>query len=180
VLYVGRWSSPRPGRCTAVKETRYPLRRRILGPQGQCGRVRKTPPPLGFDPRTVQPVASRYTNWAIQACKTCIQMVSKCCWTNRIGLLQSIWRIWHSEDGASWYIPTIKTNEMHYFSNLFDKVLYMFRTDPLPIIRSISTLDTQYMLLLLAVCCWGHAIRQPTELACIACIECWDTPDDGQ
>ena len=29
---------------------------------------------------------------------------------------------------------------MHYFSNLFDAVLYIFRTCPLSIIRSISTL----------------------------------------
>jgi len=29
---------------------------------------------------------------------------------------------------------------MHYFSNLFDKVLYMFRTGPLPVVSSISTL----------------------------------------
>jgi len=29
---------------------------------------------------------------------------------------------------------------MHHFSNLFDKVLYMFRTGPLSIIGSISTL----------------------------------------
>ena len=41
---------------------------------------------------------------------------------------------------------------MHYFSNLFDKVLYMFRTGLLSIIRSISTLYTQqYMLVQLAV-----------------------------
>jgi hypothetical protein len=40
---------------------------------------------------------------------------------------------------------------MHYFSDLFDKVLYMFRTVPLSIISSISTLYTQqYMLVLLA------------------------------
>jgi len=32
---------------------------------------------------------------------------------------------------------------MHYFSNLFDKVLHMFRTGPLSIIRSISTLYTR-------------------------------------
>jgi len=31
---------------------------------------------------------------------------------------------------------------MHYFSNLFDKVLYMFQTGLLSIIRSISTLYT--------------------------------------
>jgi len=28
---------------------------------------------------------------------------------------------------------------MQYFSNLFDKVIYMFQTGPLSIIRSIST-----------------------------------------
>jgi len=36
----------------------------------------------------------------------------------------------------------MKTNDMHYFSNLFDKVLYIFRIGPLSIIRSISTLYT--------------------------------------
>ena len=33
-------------------------------------------------------------------------------------------------------------NEMHYFPNLFDEVLYMFRICPLSIVRSISTLYT--------------------------------------
>jgi len=37
----------------------------------------------------------------------------------------------------------MKANEMNYFSNLFDKVLYMFRTGPSSIIRSISTLHTR-------------------------------------
>jgi len=32
---------------------------------------------------------------------------------------------------------------MHYFSDLFDKVLYIFRKSPLSIIRSISTLYTR-------------------------------------
>ena len=40
--------------------TRYPLYRRLGGPQGRSGRARKISPPPGFDPRTVQPVASRY------------------------------------------------------------------------------------------------------------------------
>ena len=46
-------------------KNRYPLYRRMGGPQARSGRVRKISPPLGFDPRTVQPVASRYTDWAI-------------------------------------------------------------------------------------------------------------------
>jgi len=55
----------------------------------------------------------------------------------------SLFDIRHSEDRALWYILIMKANEMHYFSNLFDKVLYMFRTVPLPIIRSISTMYTR-------------------------------------
>jgi len=39
-------------------------------------------------------------------------------------------------------ILVIKSNKMHYFSNLFDKALYMFWSCPLSIIRSISTLYT--------------------------------------
>jgi hypothetical protein len=41
----------------------------------------------------------------------------------------------------------IKANEMHYFSDLFDKVLYMFRAGLLSIIRSNSTLYTRSMYL---------------------------------
>ena len=44
---------------------RYPLYRRLVWPQGRSGRVHKISPPLGFDARTVQPVASRYADWAI-------------------------------------------------------------------------------------------------------------------
>ena len=46
-------------------KTRYPLYRRLGGPQRRSGRVRNISNPPGFDPRTVQPVASRYTNYAI-------------------------------------------------------------------------------------------------------------------
>jgi hypothetical protein len=35
--------------------------------QGRCRRVRKISPPPEFDPWTVQPVASRYTDCAIPA-----------------------------------------------------------------------------------------------------------------
>ena len=46
-------------------KTRYALYRRLGGLQAQSGRVRKIKPKTGFDPRTVYPVASRYTDWAI-------------------------------------------------------------------------------------------------------------------
>ena len=51
---------------TPGKEIRYPLYRTLAGPYGRCGRVREMSSPWG-DPRTIQPVASRYTDWAISA-----------------------------------------------------------------------------------------------------------------
>jgi len=48
-------------------KNRYPLHRRLSGPQSRCGRVRNISPPVGFDPRTVQSVASRYTDYVIPA-----------------------------------------------------------------------------------------------------------------
>ena len=45
-------------------KTRCPLYRRLGGPQGWSGRVRKISPPTGIRSWTVQPVASRYTDWA--------------------------------------------------------------------------------------------------------------------
>ena len=49
------------------EKTRYPLYRRLGGLQSRCGRAQKLSPSPGFDLRTVQPVASRYTDWAILA-----------------------------------------------------------------------------------------------------------------
>jgi hypothetical protein len=42
-------------------KTRYPLQRRLGGPQGRYGRVQKISPLPDFDPQTVYSVASRYT-----------------------------------------------------------------------------------------------------------------------
>jgi len=41
------------------ENTRYPLYSRLGVPQGRSGQVGKISPPLSFDPRTVQLVASR-------------------------------------------------------------------------------------------------------------------------
>jgi hypothetical protein len=60
----GGWLTPRPDRFTPGKKNRYPLYRRLGGLQGWSGRVLKISPPPGFDPRTVQLVVSRYTDYA--------------------------------------------------------------------------------------------------------------------
>ena len=48
-------------------KTRYPPYRRLGGPQGRSGRVQNISLPPGLDPQTVQPVVSRYADWAIPA-----------------------------------------------------------------------------------------------------------------
>jgi hypothetical protein len=44
--------------------------------------------------------------------------------------------------GVKYRFLIIKANEMHYFSNLFGKELYMFRTDLLSIISRLNTVFT--------------------------------------
>ena len=56
------WSSSRPG-----KQTRYPSYGKLSGHQGRSRRVRKISPSPGFDYRTVQFVACRYTAYAMPA-----------------------------------------------------------------------------------------------------------------
>ena len=68
-------------------KTRHPLYRRLGGPQGRSGRVRKILPSPGFDPRTVQHVASRYTDWATGP----IQKEQVWCKTK---VIQSLYRSW--------------------------------------------------------------------------------------
>jgi hypothetical protein len=63
----GGWSTPRPGRFTLGKETRYTLHRRLGGTQVQSGRGRKISPAPGLDLWTVQPIASSYTDYTIVA-----------------------------------------------------------------------------------------------------------------
>jgi hypothetical protein len=62
-LEGGEWSAAHSGRTLPPGRTRYPLYRRLVGPVWTRAE-NLTPPPPGFDPRTVQPVVSRYTDWA--------------------------------------------------------------------------------------------------------------------
>jgi hypothetical protein len=43
-LVGGGRSTPRPGRLTVGKESRYPLCKRLGGPQGRSGQMRKSSP----------------------------------------------------------------------------------------------------------------------------------------
>ena len=51
--------------------------RRLRGPQGRSGQERKKSHPPGFDPRTVQPVASRYIDYVLKKTMTNISQGSR-------------------------------------------------------------------------------------------------------
>jgi hypothetical protein len=61
---MGVGGQPHAPAASTPGKTRYLSYRRLGGPQGRSGQVRKISPPPGFNPRTVQPVASRYTDYA--------------------------------------------------------------------------------------------------------------------
>jgi hypothetical protein len=52
---------------TLAKETQHSLYRGLGGSRGRFGTARKTSPPPGFEPRTAQYVATRYTEYAMPA-----------------------------------------------------------------------------------------------------------------
>ena len=62
-LEGGEGSESHSGRSLPPGKTRYSLYRRLDGNQDRYGEVRKISPLTGFDPRTVQPVANRYTDY---------------------------------------------------------------------------------------------------------------------
>ena len=62
-LDVGGWSAPRPGRFTPRKDPVSIIQEAGWAPGPVWTGVEYlAPPPPGFDPWTVQPVASRYTD----------------------------------------------------------------------------------------------------------------------
>jgi hypothetical protein len=64
-------SASQPGHSLPPGKTRYSLYRRLGGPQGRSGQMRKISLAPGFDLRTFQPVASRYTDYATRpTCRT--------------------------------------------------------------------------------------------------------------
>jgi hypothetical protein len=59
----GEWPAARSGRTLPLGKSRYPLYRRLGGPQGRSERAENLVP-TGIRSRTVQHVVSRYTDWA--------------------------------------------------------------------------------------------------------------------
>ena len=63
-LEGGEGSASRPGRCLPRERPGTHCTGGWVGPRAGLERCGKSRPPPAFDPRTVQPVASYYTDWA--------------------------------------------------------------------------------------------------------------------
>jgi hypothetical protein len=93
-LEGGEWSEARPGRSLHLGKTWYPLFRRLGGPQGRSGQAWKISSPPGFDPRTVQPVVSRYTDWATRPADKCGRGVNWSAEVNCVFALTCLWQLY--------------------------------------------------------------------------------------
>jgi hypothetical protein len=118
-------------------KTRYPLYRRLGGPQGRSGRVRKISPPKGFDPRTVQPVVSRYTDWAARPTRSnCYcQKISTyaSCWetqanTRELSCIETAWIFWDAKLIRIIHVAFQKT-EPEFISSNFRGMLFEYVKD---------------------------------------------------
>jgi len=85
-LEGGEGSAARPGRTLPPGKTRYPFYRRLGGPQGRSGRAENLVP-TGIRSRIVQPVVSRYTDWATRPTLSilkCDNVVFGVLWFNNV------------------------------------------------------------------------------------------------
>jgi len=77
-LEGGEWSESRPGRILPPGKTRYPVSRRLGGPQGRSGRAENLVP-AGIRSRTVQPVAQSLYRLSYPA--HCVKYIYVCIYT---------------------------------------------------------------------------------------------------
>ena len=69
-------ANPRPP--YPKKDNRYPLCRRLLKPRDRSGRIPKISPLLELGPRTDQPIASRYNDYATPALSDALSKKAYC------------------------------------------------------------------------------------------------------
>ena len=109
-LEEGEWLASRPGCTLPPVKTRYS---RLGGLQGRCGRVENLAPP-GFDPRTVQPIVSHYTDWATRPTDIKIYRLPKTFINNGMHVISGVliipaFRKHHHKDYSHQAVQTVHT-----------------------------------------------------------------------
>ena len=111
-LERGDWSAAHPGRNLPKGKTRYPFYRRLGGPQRWSGRAENLVP-NEIRSRTVQPVVSRYTDWATRRRKAISITYSEC--------LSVALFIQHAQPMHRVLLSSVTCPPLPYFSTLSHK-----------------------------------------------------------
>ena len=115
-LYGVGWSTPRPGRFTPGK-TRYPLYRRLGGPEVRSGRVRKILPLPCIEPPTLQLVASRYNKMLIQVLS--VLPLCRKVWCVQFGSYEYVHKI---RPLYCWFTPSLHTTRPPTHSDSYHRL----------------------------------------------------------
>ena len=108
-LEGGEWTAARPGRTLPPGKTGYPFYRRLGRTQGRSGRAENLVP-TGIPFRTVQPVVTRYTDWATRFIYIYIMIILKESYRNMI----SRYGIHSSTDGIKSWVQVNAPNILRF------------------------------------------------------------------
>jgi hypothetical protein len=144
--------TPRAGRFTPGKESRYPLYRRLGGLQGRYGRIRK------ISPRTVGLVASRYTDWVIPVHGKCYvpAMLSRSIYL--LGLITNILATDLDTSKLAWR-PNNEAQKLSYSEHIWPSPHKSHISCP----RSESDYTQCAQPQLGGTCCTRHNVMLPTK-----------------
>ena len=108
-LEGGEWSAACRGRTLPTGKTRYPLYRRLGGPQGRSGRAENLVP-TRIRSRTLHHIVSRYIDWATGPTSTCQTLIKslKVSWMFfwKIHEYRNLWNSIQFGGGTSWCMRT--------------------------------------------------------------------------
>jgi hypothetical protein len=95
-------------------KTRYPLYKRLGGLQGQSVQAQKFSPRPGFQPQTVRPVASRYTDRTIPGQSQSLRCAMLCLLLGSIRPM-SCALVWNRTLYCTWHFVLPALQQQHYY-----------------------------------------------------------------
>ena len=135
-LEGGEWSAARHGRTLPPGKTRCPFYGRLGGSQGRSGRAQNLVP-TGIRSRTVQPVVSRYTDWATGP------TVQKCTYNY---YTRNVYKNKHVQTApiSQQVLPSVPIFQVKNCSTVYDKILIRMILSFTAKVRSFSSSCSQY------------------------------------
>jgi hypothetical protein len=124
-------------------KTQYPLYRRLGGPQGPSGWVWKISPPPTFESRTVQPLASRYTDWGIPTHRSSLYGKWIKFWEELRLLISWQYLTLHSKDSKNIIMKFNYRTYDRFLCKIFTKIISFFLSGIRSMIYTVGIIETQ-------------------------------------